>query len=384
LSLRPVLARSALSRLLDCCAVEGLSRRRALPIAGACAAAVGVAAGVLALPGCSDDPPRRRRSAPISTPPPPDRPSAASRRGQAPFVWPLYGFDKQRTRAFLRAKAPHPPFRKVWSFRGAALLEFPPVIAMGRVVQLADNGVLNAIAKNSGRVLWRRKLGTLAASTPAVEGGTAYVSLLRRNRRTGGGRIVAVSLKNGRIRWSRPLPSRSESSPLLHRGRLYVGSESGAVLCLNARNGRVRWRYQAAGAVKSSPAFARGLLFFGDYGGQVQAVRARNGKLVWRARPPGAGTFYATAAVAFGRVFVGSMGGRQYAFSRATGRRRLGTCPSRGGPSASSSATWSARPRSESASIPRRSATSWTGTTAAFARRSNVTAARSRSSSATR
>jgi outer membrane protein assembly factor BamB len=235
-------------------------------------------------------------------------------------VWPLYGLNKQHTRAFLAANAPQPPFRKVWSFHGAALLEFPPVIGLGRLVQLADNGVLNAIAKNSGRVLWRRKLGALAASTPAVGGSTVYVSLLRRNRFTDAGRIVAVSLKDGRVRWSRPLPSRSESSPLLHRGRLYVGSENGTVLCLNAHNGHVRWVYQAGGAVKASPTMARGILFFGDYGGQVQAVRARDGNRVWVARPPGAGTFYATAAVAYGRVYVGSTSGTEYALSQATGR----------------------------------------------------------------
>jgi outer membrane protein assembly factor BamB len=235
-------------------------------------------------------------------------------------VWPLYGLNQQHTRAFLAADAPHPPFRKVWSFRGAALLEFPPVIGLGRLVQLADNGVLNAIAKNSGRVLWRRKLGALAASTPAVGGASVYVSLLRRNRFTDAGRIVAVSLTDGRVRWSRPLPSRSESSPLLHSGRLYVGSEDGTVLCLDAHSGHVRWRYRAAGAVKASPTLAHGVLFFGDYGGQVQAVRARDGKRIWVARPPGAGTFYATAAVDFGRVFIGSTSGAEYALSQAGGR----------------------------------------------------------------
>jgi len=237
-----------------------------------------------------------------------------------PFVWPLYGLNQQHTRAFLARDAPQPPFREVWSFRGAALLEFPPVIGLGRLVQLADNGVLNAIAKNSGRVLWRRKLGALAASTPAVGGSTVYVALLRGNRFIDAGRIVAVSLKDGRVRWSRPLPSRSESSPLLHRGRLYVGSEDGTVLCLDARDGRIRWRYRAAGAVKASPTLARGILFFGDYGGQVQAVRARDGKRVWVARPPGADSFYATAAVDFGRVFVGSTSGAEYALSQASGR----------------------------------------------------------------
>jgi outer membrane protein assembly factor BamB len=197
------------------------------------------------------------------------------------------------------------------------------VIYRGAIYQLAGNGQLYSLDQQSGKVRWRRKIGTLAASSPAVAGGTVYATLLD-TRGPGTGRVIALRLKDGSVRWSRSLRSRSESSPLLHRGRLYIGTEDGTVLGLNAHNGRTIWRYRAAGAVKGSPTLSGRNLYFGDYGGHVHAVRRADGKPIWNVAPArrviGGGRFYATAAVAFGRVYIGSTDGRQYSLSAQTGR----------------------------------------------------------------
>jgi outer membrane protein assembly factor BamB len=51
----------------------------------------------------------------------------------------------------------------------------------------------------------------------------------------------------------------------------------------------------------------------------VTALRARNGSVAWRSG--GYGEIYATPAVAFGRVYIGSKSGSVYALSSASGRR---------------------------------------------------------------
>jgi len=84
------------------------------------------------------------------------------------------------------------------------------------------------------------------------------------------------------------------------------------------------WRYQADGPIKGSPTLSNGKLFFGDYGGHVHAVRLSNGQKVWEEAPAArairSGRFYATAAVAFGRVYIGSTDGRMYSLSARNGR----------------------------------------------------------------
>ncbi|HEX8122036.1 MAG TPA: PQQ-binding-like beta-propeller repeat protein [Solirubrobacteraceae bacterium] len=240
--------------------------------------------------------------------------------------WPLYGFSKDHRRYYRTPKRMpvRGPWGRVWRYRASALLEFPPVIYRGSLYQLADDGVLYSLRKNTGRLRWKRDIGFLSASSPAIGGGSLYATVLERGRGVKAGRVVSLRLRRGGVKWSRNLSSRSESSPLLHRGRIYFGTEGGTLYCLNAHNGRTVWRYQADGAIKGSPTLSNGKLYFGDYGGHVHAVRLTNGHRVWEASPAAralrSGRFYATAAVAYGRVFIGSTDGRQYSLSARNGR----------------------------------------------------------------
>lgn len=242
------------------------------------------------------------------------------------FQWPNYGYSKARTHHLPVRAAPRPPYRQAWARRGSVLLEFSPVLCGRRLYLLKNNGALHAISRSSGRVSWKRKLGYLAAASPACNRGTVYVVLLKRSKGTEAGRVVAVSAKSGRTRWSRKLPSRAESSPLIDRGRVFVGSEDGTVYSLRASDGAVRWKAKAAGAVKGALALDGGKLYFGDYGGKVHAIRRSDGSKVWETSPTGGplglgdGNFYSSAAVQYGRVYIGSTNGNVYSFSSADGK----------------------------------------------------------------
>ncbi len=242
------------------------------------------------------------------------------------FSWPVYGYDAARTRFLALQRPLRPPYRQVWKIRAHALLEFPPVLAGQSMFLLKDNGSLIAIKRRTGRILWSRKLGTLAASSPAVANGSVYVVLLERSASVHAGRVVALNARSGRVRWSRPLASRAESSPLLDHGTLYFGSENGTVYALRARNGATRWRYQAAGAVKGGLAEDnKRRLFFGDYAGKVYSLRASDGHERWTVSTSGgrfgrSGQFYATASLGFGRVYLGNTDGFVYSFAATSGR----------------------------------------------------------------
>ena len=243
--------------------------------------------------------------------------------GPERFAWPLYGYTKDHTRFFPAPARVRPPYQQLWSHNVHALLEFPPVIWGSHIFQLADNGALFAIDKRTGRTFWSRSLGALSASTPAVSATTVYATVLSTRVRGAPGRVFALNFRSGQTRWVRDLPSPSESSPLLDRGRLYFGTQSGLVFALDARNGKVIWTYQAAGAVKASPTLSAGVLYFGDYSGHVQAISEQTGQRLWRSSSEGAlfgsGTFYSTAAVVYGRVYLGNTDGRVYAYDAFTG-----------------------------------------------------------------
>ncbi|MCW2999609.1 MAG: PQQ-binding-like beta-propeller repeat protein [Solirubrobacterales bacterium] len=242
------------------------------------------------------------------------------------FNWPVYGYDKARTR-YLPLKQPfRPPFAERWKLGGSVLLEFPPALGGRSMFLLKDDGKLVAIARKSGKVRWRRELGHLAAASPAYAYGTVYVVVLERGKGIKAGRVAAISARDGRTRWSRRLPSRSESSPLVHRGVLYFGTENGTVYAMDTRNGKIRWTHKAGGAVKGGLALDGGRLFLGAYGGTVEALDPSTGRLLWRKGTNGgplglrSGNFYATPSAAFGRLYIGNTDGFVYSFAQSDGR----------------------------------------------------------------
>jgi outer membrane protein assembly factor BamB len=283
--------------------------------------------------------------------PEPEPRAAARHPADDGFSWPNYGLTKARTHALSLTRTLRPPFDQAWAVRGSVLLEFTPVLCGRRLFLLKNNGALYAISRTTGEVTWKRKIGSLAASSPACGDGRVYAVLLEDGERRGRGSVVALDAADGRIRWRRPLPSRAESSPLLDGERLYFGSENGTVYAVRTGDGAVRWRFRAEGAVKGAVALADGKLYFGDYGGRVYAIRQRDGSQVWRTGTSGralglaAGNFYSSPAVAYGRVYLGNTDGYVYSFSSRDGelawRTRTGgyvyaspavTTPTGGGP----------------------------------------------------
>src|SRR5918995_2408884 len=312
-------------------------RRRRRIVLGVGIASVLLVAGAAAYvvnsqPDDVSNPDVEFRAEPSQTPDPEVEPDAPGKKKTDPvdrFIWAHYGYTRDRRRYLPLDKPPRPPFREIWQYQGRVLLEFPPVIGGRRLYILNDHGTLYSIDKHTGRVRWKRRLGALAAASPAYANGKVYVVLLQRSLNGAGarsGRIVALDGRKGRIEWSRRLASRTESSPLVANGRVYFGSENGTVYAMAARDGNVRWRFRAGGAVKGGLALADGRLYFGDYGGRAYAIRESNGASVWRASTSGgrfglgSGNFYSTPAVAYGRVYMGNTDGRVYSFAASSGK----------------------------------------------------------------
>ena len=244
------------------------------------------------------------------------------------FVWAQYGYSRDRRRHLPASKSLRPPFRRVWSLTGSVLLEFPPILAGPRLFLTKNNGALYAASKRTGKVVWKKKVGFLAAASPAYHANRVFVVMLERGKGIRKGSVTALNARTGKVLWERDLPSRSESSPVIdgQRGVLYFGSENGTIYALKTSSGAVVWTSKVSGAVKSGLALADGKLYFGDYAGRVHALRARDGSRAWSTGTSGArfglssGNFYSTPAVAYGRVYIGNTDGRIYSFSTLNGK----------------------------------------------------------------
>jgi len=257
---------------------------------------------------------------PLPPPPPPPKPRPKPRPTDDP--WPVYGYNLARTRLFADGAKLDPPLRVGWRFHDGALLEFPPVIYDNTLYFEDANGWASALSSTNGHLIWHRRVGTLAAASPALDirHGLVFFTLLSTNpgtRAPGDGAVVAVSMKTGKVAWSRSLPPGSESSPLVHGLSVFLGDQGGTVYSFRTYDGHLNWTFHASGAVKGGVAFAHNTIYFGDYGARVYAVNAADGREIWSAA--GGGSFYSTPAVAFGRVYIGSTGGAVYAFWASSG-----------------------------------------------------------------
>src|SRR4030095_2313374 len=89
-----------------------------------------------------------------------------------------------------------------------------------------------------------------------------------------------------------------------------AGDWNGKVYAFDTATGKTRWTFSTGGKVKSGVAVSGNRLYVASYDGHVYALNARTGRQIWRAsaqaRLGPTGTFYATPAVAYGRVYIGS------------------------------------------------------------------------------
>ena len=229
---------------------------------------------------------------------------------KAALQWPIYGGNPARTQVHAGIR---PPFRVVWQRPVYGLMEFPAVVWQGVAYVNNAQGALRAISMKNGHVLWRKDVGSLIASSPAVDPERRVVLTTSMEP----GYVEARSLDTGRLRW-RFYTGRAEPSPVIRNGVAYFGSTSGNIYTLDLDRHRPRWVFHGGVKITSSPALVGKRLYFGDYAGRVYALDAGDGRVLWRGS---AGSrVYGTVAVAGGRVFAPSVFSGLSALSARSGR----------------------------------------------------------------
>jgi outer membrane protein assembly factor BamB len=252
--------------------------------------------------------------------------------------WPTFGYDEQRTK-YASAFNLHPPFRTLWERQVYSLVEFPPVVAYGRLYVATNGGRLLALSTKTGKVAWIKRFDRCTAASPAVGDGVVYQPFMDTkpcgDPRDSPGFIAGFDADTGRELW-RFRTGVIETSPLLIGKLLYFGSWDRKLYALDVETHKVVWTFTTGDEIKAAPAYDDGMIYFASYDNKVYAVDARTGKLRWSAE--GTANFYATPAVAYGRVFIGNTDGRVYAFGAPSGH--LLWAKATGGYVYSSAAVW--------------------------------------------
>ena len=209
-----------------------------------------------------------------------------------------------------------------WTVETGQKIQAPPLVVGSRVL-VATLLSLWVLDTASGRVLWTFHHGAVAWPTigsPAVSGNVVYIGLGT------GTRLWALDLDNGHVAWSYDTGDRITSEPLVEGNRVYIATWHGSIIALDRSNGQKRWSYllntaqswNLVDGVGGSMALARGRLYVGDYRGVLLCIDAQHGRLIWRFAT--GAQILAMPVVTDDRVYIGSGDGYFYALDTRTGR----------------------------------------------------------------
>jgi len=248
--------------------------------------------------------------------------------------WPTYGFDNARTR--YNPDLDHrPPFTEQWMFRSKSLLEFPPVVADGRMFVGQLRGRFYAVDTGTGGTIWEKDTGHCSAASPAYADGVVFAGFLAdypcpKGQPGDGGFVAAWDAASGAELWRIEMAP-VESSPLVVDGVVYVAAWDAKVYALDARTGAERWVTEldaqivaSATLIETDQAGGAPAITIGTNGGTLYSLDAATGAINWEAQSNdrlggGREYFYATPTVAYGRVFVGNTDGWMYAYGAKSG-----------------------------------------------------------------
>ena len=234
--------------------------------------------------------------------------------------WPVYGYDDQRTR-YLPTKRVRPPFdASEWSFQAGKLLEFSPIVADGTLYFQDKDALFYALDADKGKVEWKKEIGDLGASSPAY----SRRAWSTRSRSSPGAGGVAMRARDGKVLWRVRCRGAARPRRWSSATSVIVGSESGDVFALDPKTarsmagahrrrgqGRAGARRRASSTAPTTPARCSRSA---PRTARSSGSRAPRGSSFGRGGP-----VYSTPAVAFGRVFLGSIDGRVYSFDADSG-----------------------------------------------------------------
>lgn len=210
-----------------------------------------------------------------------------------------------------------------WKFETKGIVRSTPAIAGGLVVFGSNDGSIYAVNMR-GELAWKKATGEAVTPSPLVHDGRVYIGSRSAD-------VFALDAASGSVLWRVFYWfSWVESSAAIRGSTLYVGSSDYQRVCaIDADDGKVKWTFDSDGSAWSSPAVTDSTVFIGAAGvvgysanhhAAFFAIDRANGKERWRfPMEPADGDyaygFASSPAVANGRVFVGGLDGKLYAFA---------------------------------------------------------------------
>jgi outer membrane protein assembly factor BamB len=185
----------------------------------------------------------------------------------------------------------------LWEFTTGFIIESSPTVVDGMVFFGGNDGILYCLDADDGRLLWEYETGSVILSSPAVTDNKVYVGVTD-------GAFLCLNEQSGDVIWTKTMDEGTYSSPAVDGERVFFGSNDHHVYCLNAETGGIIWNYNTSSEVHSSPTIWDDLVFVGASDGRMLCLQTDTGSFVWSYQVNSG--IEASPAVADGKVYFGS------------------------------------------------------------------------------
>ncbi|ALU45915.1 outer membrane protein assembly factor BamB family protein [Pseudoalteromonas rubra] len=205
-----------------------------------------------------------------------------------------------------------------WSYKTDGLVRSKPTIKHHQIFVSSDDGYLYALNRWQGKLLWRTSLNDAdvqrilpanhapwefdySKSSALVQGNKVFIG-------SGDGHLYAIARSSGKVLWRFKTEGKIRATPAHYQGLVFISSWDGSVYALDAKTGQRVWQYDTQGALTSSPTIVDDVLVIGSRDTHLYGLDPLSGELLWKQAYPGGSWVEssATAAADGEHFYIGS------------------------------------------------------------------------------
>jgi outer membrane protein assembly factor BamB len=165
---------------------------------------------------------------------------------------------------------------------GSAFARLQPALKNDVLYAASANGVIQALALDSGSVIWEQNFDAEVTAAVAVGNSNGYFA-------TSNGELVAFDLTDGAEVWRANVKSEILSVPVEEQGLVAAQTIDGHLYVIDAKTGSISWGFDSnlpslSLRGTSAPVFKDNAVIAGFANGKVVAIDKADGTLLWQER----------------------------------------------------------------------------------------------------
>jgi outer membrane protein assembly factor BamB len=205
-----------------------------------------------------------------------------------------------------------------WKFEAGSAVEAPPLVFGNKVIIGCNDGILRAVDKVTGKLIWQYTTDNQIAGSANVwvSGSKAGIVVGSYDYY-----LHCIEPKTGKSLWKIETDNYVNGTPSILNGKVVFGGCDGIIRVVDPVTGTQLDTVNIGVYIAASPALAGDMAYFGDYDGTVFGLNIRTKKMIWKIPGNGeSGSILAVPAVGNNFVVIGNENKYLYCYNAMTGK----------------------------------------------------------------